>query len=254
MDLFRKVLWSNSHLCSLEISSSVHRLASAAWSTGKHFTDTPAVQFSRVRIANKPAAVAQPSRNSQVSALAQVSRRDPEELRKSSWLCLSQLSKDSEDSRPTVLHSQLYKQAKLSSVTVHWVLFILPPNITCAPWVFLSQLTSLCQTESSEVARNCSTPPEGFWSISLYGVPTNAAQLHNIRQTNTRVSLAKNPSSSVLSHACLSRTSFLPCLLQLNVPSWICLSLLPVSTSAKHSSHVCSSKTPSNTTGFPKNS
>ena len=31
--------------------------------------------------------------------------------------------------------------------------------------------------------------------ISLYGVPTNAAQLHNVRWTNTCVLLAKNPSS-----------------------------------------------------------
>ena len=47
--------------------------------------------------------------------------------------------------------------------------------------------------------------------------------------------LAKNPSSHVLSHACFSRTSSLLCLFQLNVPSWVCLSLSPVSTSGKHS-------------------
>jgi hypothetical protein len=33
----------------------------------------------------------------------------------------------------------------------------------------------------------------------------------------------------------LSRTSFLLCLLQQTIPSWVCLSLSPVSTSAKHS-------------------
>ena len=44
------VLWSNSHLCCLEISGPVHRLAAAARSTCKHFIDT--VQFGRVRIAN----------------------------------------------------------------------------------------------------------------------------------------------------------------------------------------------------------
>ena len=48
VDLFRKVLWRDSHLCCLEIRSSVHRLAAAAQSTRKHLTDTPAVQFSRV--------------------------------------------------------------------------------------------------------------------------------------------------------------------------------------------------------------
>jgi hypothetical protein len=50
LDLFRKVLWSNSHLCYLEIVSSVHSLAAAAQSTGKHFMDTPAVQFGRVGV------------------------------------------------------------------------------------------------------------------------------------------------------------------------------------------------------------
>jgi hypothetical protein len=48
-----KVLWSNCHLCLLELSSSVHRSAAAARSTRKHFMDTPAVQFGRVRIANR---------------------------------------------------------------------------------------------------------------------------------------------------------------------------------------------------------
>jgi len=51
VDLFRKVLWSNSHLCCLETSSSVHQLAAAAQSTLKHFTGTPAVHLGRVRIA-----------------------------------------------------------------------------------------------------------------------------------------------------------------------------------------------------------
>ena len=48
----------------------------AAQTTHKHFTDTPEVQFSSVRIA---AVVEKPSRNSQASAeSAQVSRRDQE--------------------------------------------------------------------------------------------------------------------------------------------------------------------------------
>ena len=52
VDLIRKVLWSNSLLCCLEIGSSVHRLAVAARSIHKHLTDTPAVQFSRVWLSN----------------------------------------------------------------------------------------------------------------------------------------------------------------------------------------------------------
>ena len=49
--LFRKVLGSNSHVSCLDIGSSIHRSAVAAPSYCRHFTDTAAVQFSRVRIA-----------------------------------------------------------------------------------------------------------------------------------------------------------------------------------------------------------
>jgi hypothetical protein len=38
VDLFRKVLWGNSHLWCLEICSSFHRLAAAAQSTCTYFT------------------------------------------------------------------------------------------------------------------------------------------------------------------------------------------------------------------------
>lgn len=58
-------------------------------------------------------------------------------------------------------------------------------------------------------------------------VLTNAAQLLNVRQTDTCVLL------HVLSQACFSRTSFLLCLLLLNVPSPVCLILSSVSTSGK---------------------
>ena len=66
-----------------------------------------------------------------------------------------------------------------------------------------------------------------FWCVSLYGVPTHVTQLHSVRQTNTCVSLVKNPSSYVLSRACFSRTSSFLCLLQLNVPSCVCPSKTP---------------------------
>ena len=119
----------------------------------------------------------------------------------------------------------------------------------CTPWVLpqhmhLPQLTSLCpdHPESTEASRNC-TPPEGFFwffgfflCISVYGVPTNGAHLHNVRLANTCVQLVKNP-LCVFSCACFCRLSFRLFLLQLNVPS-----------------HFCPSKTPSNTTDFPKNS
>jgi hypothetical protein len=48
----------------------------------------------------------------------------------------------------------------------------------------------------------------------LCGVPTNAAQLHNVRWANTWVLLVKNPLPRVLSRAYFSRISYLLCLLQ----------------------------------------
>ena len=67
------LLWSKSHLCCQEISSSVHRSAAAAQSTHKYFMDIPAVQSG----VGRAAAVAQSSRNSQASAeTARVSRRN----------------------------------------------------------------------------------------------------------------------------------------------------------------------------------
>ena len=86
------------------------------------------------------------------------------------------------------------------------------------------------------MARNCSTAPEGFFDVSLYGIPKNAVQLYNVRRTSTCMLLAKNSSSCALSHACFSRISSLLCLLQLHVPSGVGLSLSTrMSTSAKHS-------------------
>ena len=118
MDLFRKVLWSNSHLCCLEISSSVHRSAVAARSTHKHFMDTPAVQFGRVRIANM---------NQQWwHYLAETARPQPQlesaggtnrNTRRSSQLCLSQGSKD-QQRLETNKHCTASCTSKPSSVSV----------------------------------------------------------------------------------------------------------------------------------------
>ena len=82
MNLFRKVLWSNSCLCCLEINSSVQRSAVAAQSIHKHFTDTWAVRFScSVRIATAETARPQP----QLKAAGRNNRN----TRRSSQLCLS---------------------------------------------------------------------------------------------------------------------------------------------------------------------
>ena len=130
-----------------------------------------------------------------------------------------------------------------------------PPNITCSPQVFpihmycINKLVQFSKTplvsisasitlqpKLSEAVRNCSMPPAAFWFFSFYRFATKGAQLCSVRPTNVHVSLAKNPSSHVLSCTCFSRTSFHLCLLQLNGPS-----------------RVCPSKTPSDTTDFPKN-
>ena len=130
--------------------------------------------------------------------------------------------------------------------------YLYPPNITCPPCALSQHVHPI--SLSGEAARNYSTPSEGFWYVSLYGVLTKAAQLHNVRQTNACVSLAKNPSSHVLSHACFSRTSSLLCLLQQNrsFKSLLSLShLCPLKQNVP--SCVCLSKTPSDPTDFPKN-
>ena len=67
VDLFRKVLWSNTDLCCLEISSSVHRLADS--SSSIHLQTPQGYKGSLVRI-RLATVVTQPSRDSQASALA----------------------------------------------------------------------------------------------------------------------------------------------------------------------------------------
>ena len=153
----------------------------------------------------------------------------------------------SEKMRDQEAFSKLALQASQAPLTACWVLFILSPNM-CPPWVLPHHMscfsTWVCLSwhhfanwpKTIEAARNCSTPPEVFWCVSLCGALTNATQLCSVRWTNTCVLVAKNPLSYVLSCACLSRTSFYLCLLQENTPSC-----------------VCPSKTPSpNTTDFPK--
>ena len=99
--------------------------------------------------------------------------------RSSSWFCLSQEAKIREDLRPTsVAQPALYaSQAPPPSLSVGSCLH--PPNITSPPRVLPQHVHSI---EATEVARNCSTPPEVFWCVSLYGVLTNAAQLHKAEQ------------------------------------------------------------------------
>lgn len=154
--------------------------------------------------------------------------------------CVS-LSKDQwiwETNKCCIASSISRSKPSLVFVTVP---FIFPLNITCLSWVLslvcLSQLTSLCQ--SAWVYRSgkkaATSYQKFFWCIFLYGVQTNVAQLHNVRWTNTYVFLTKNPSSRILSRACFSKTFFLLCLLQRNIPSRVCFSLSPLSTLRKDS-------------------
>lgn len=54
-----------------------------------------------------------------------------------------------------------------------------PPNVTCPPRVNLPQHLDLISLSPKEAARNCNTPPEVFWCISLYGVPTDVTHLQS---------------------------------------------------------------------------
>jgi hypothetical protein len=143
-------------------------------------------------------------------------------------------------SKPPSLSTESYLYSLQTSRVLHvscltMYLASAHESLLAKPPVSLYQLTSLCQSpEFMEVM-----PPEhyqSFWCISLYGVRTNGAQLLNIWWTNTCVSLVKNPSSCVLLSACFSKTFFHECPLKENTPSCVCLS-----------------KTPSDTTDFPKN-
>ena len=179
----------------LEIGSSVHRLAAAAWSTHKHFTDTPAVQF-RKSLGSKQesAVVALPGRDSQASASVPVSRRDQQEHHETfSDVCLSQRSEDQ-------LWLKTHKRCTASctskpnsvSITVHRGLFIPSTHHVSSTglskWLCLSWRHSASQPKSKESSRNCSTPPEIFWWVSLYGVPTNSTTQCQVDQYMRAVS------------------------------------------------------------------
>ena len=113
---------------------------------------------------------------------------------------LSQQIKD-QQRYETHKHCPALSISKPSSASLTIEFYLYPPNITCSPQVLpqMSQLTSFCQSARvHEEARSCSTPPEVFCCVSLYGVLTTAAQLCNVRQINTCVLLAKHPSSPVL--------------------------------------------------------
>ena len=128
-------------------------------SGNQQFTDTPAVQFGCQDSKHKLAVVALPSRDSQASALAGVSRRGQEEgQEKISALPLSGKWR-SANSHCT---ASSLRRSSSACLSVFQVLVILPPNITRPPQVSaqvlpqqvrLSELTSLCP--SAQVCESC---------------------------------------------------------------------------------------------------
>jgi hypothetical protein len=103
--------------------------------------------------------------------------------KRSSHLCLCHESKDQ---RRLQTHKFCITNciSKPSSISCHSVQsYLYPPNITCTPCSHNSHSNAIASarisnhSESLEAVTNCSTPPEVFWCISLYGVLTNAAQL-----------------------------------------------------------------------------
>ena len=110
-----------------------------------------------------------------------------------------------------------------------------PQHVSC----LTSGLASACasnQPKSSEGAANCSRLPEVFLVCFSLWSPNKCSSTTQCKvNQDMHVSSARSPSLCVLSCACFSSTDSLLCLLQLNIPSRICLSLSPVSTSEKHS-------------------
>ena len=107
-----------------------------------------AAQFSSVGLAT---AVAKPSRDSQPLASARVSRRDQEGCQEKFSNVPLSVKQRPKTQDPQALHSQLYKQTRISLHHQPLRPFYTPPNITCPSPVLpqhasLSQLTSLCQS------------------------------------------------------------------------------------------------------------
>ena len=189
MDLFRKVPWNNSHLCCLEIGGSVPRSAGrGSLIHSRTVQGAPAVQFRRVGLANR----SQQRRHD----LAETSRPQPLfESTGGTWRTPGE-----------VLSCASLKEVNIRPTSIAQL--AVPTSQSLSPSLHLSPIYTL-QT-------SCVTHVPCFSTCnqSVHGVPTNAAQLHSARQTNTCVLSAKNPSPLVLSHVHFSRISSLNCLLQ----------------------------------------
>jgi hypothetical protein len=220
----------------------------AAWST---LTNTSQIyqQFSLSEL-GLATGVIQPSRDSQASALANISKSNLQNHQKFSAL----LSQGSEDwlrceNHKFYIASCTNKPSSLSIIswnTIYTLQTSLVLHATCLS-KGLFPACSTNQPQSLEATRNCSIPSEIFWRTSLYGFLTNEAQLCNVKWINTCMFLANNPSSCVLSCVCCIRIFSLLCMLQWNIPLGVCLSLSHLRPLYWNiPSCVCPSKIPSN--------
>ena len=196
------VLWSNWHLCCLDIGSCVPWSAAVVGPLGCQQQLGPLAHTSQVNhhsslVETGWQQVAGPCRNIQAEGPLTYS---------DIWSCASHdRARIRKEERPR--NVLLCKQAKLSpfpclpspfstasrhqvsSTGLSWSpslasalhVFCLSPCV-CSSWHHFAN-----QPESVEVARNCSIPPGGFWCVSLSCVPTKWAQVCNVRQSNTWV-------------------------------------------------------------------
>ena len=170
VDLFRRVLWSKSHLYCMEISSSGHRLADNSSSIHQQNTSLIHQQSSQVESGQRQSGLS--------SSQQEGSAGMPGEVMGCASFKEVKISKDM---------SETHKCCKLSvpasrvlSLLLHEVLFIPSKHhmsFTC--------LFSIFVHSALVVPTNYFTPPEVFWCVSFYVVPASAFQLHNIRRTNT---------------------------------------------------------------------
>jgi hypothetical protein len=135
--------------------------AAVAQSTHKYFTDTPAVQFGRVRLA--AVVTWQPGLNLSLSQ-QEGPTGTPEVLGCAS---LGEV-KISEDGRPTSVAQLAVPASQAPSLSLCGGLFMPSKHHTSS--VCLAPAHASNQPESLEAATNCSTPPGDFWCVSLYGV------------------------------------------------------------------------------------
>jgi hypothetical protein len=123
-------------------------------------------------------------------------------------LCCASLreAKISEDVRPTSVAQLAVPASQALSITPQSPIYTLQTSrVLHVPGT--SCLSMYIQTGILGSGNKLQYTTRSFFGVFLFGVPTSAAQLHSVRQTNTCVLLAKILSSHVHSYACFSRTS-----------------------------------------------